>query len=117
MKRNSIRIALGLAVILAATLLAIPAAFSDEDGPRGGAIGGVVVAERQRIAGAFVRLIDDERNVVARTTSGRHGFFRFGHVRPGRYLVVAAKRGVGTGRARAGVRPGQVTRVRVVLSP
>jgi protocatechuate 3,4-dioxygenase beta subunit len=53
--------------------------------------------------------------VVARAVSGRDGSFSFPNLRPGHYVIEAAKRGVGAGRAEADVTAGGTTSIRVAL--
>ncbi len=87
------------------------------DGPTTGAVAGVVLdIDGTPVECARVRLVTrHSRRVVARRVTNENGRFGFREVHIGRYLVVAAKRDVGRGRARVTVHPNEVSRVRVVI--
>ncbi|QOJ01372.1 MAG: carboxypeptidase regulatory-like domain-containing protein [Phycisphaeraceae bacterium] len=82
--------------------------------PTTGAIVGQVSSGGAPVAEAGVALVHDGV-VVAQTVTNARGAFSFPRVRPGTYAVVAAKRGVGEGRAAANVRAGLTTRVMVEI--
>lgn len=109
-----------LLVLAAAVMLGMPSgAIADLDGPdsdRPGAIRGVVVNEsREPVSRAHVEVVHERSGrVVASTTTNERGHFAV-RVEPGRYVVRAAKRGEGVGRAEVGVRPGNISRVLVAL--
>jgi hypothetical protein len=109
-----------LLVSVAAVMLGMPSgAMADLDGPdadRPGAIRGVVVNDsRDPVSRAHVEIVHARSGrVVASATTSERGLFAV-RVEPGRYIVRAAKRGEGVGRAQVGVRPGSVVRVRVAL--
>lgn len=106
-----------------AGVMAGPVDPAGPDGPGGpeaervGAIRGIVIdAHGDPVEGATVRLIHPRTQRVIRTgETNARGHFGFRHVRMGRYLIEAGKRGVGTGTKRVGVRPHHVSRVRVEL--
>lgn len=108
MTRNEMRIGLGVFAMLGVVLLVAPKALSEDPAPlRHGTIVGVVAtSDGERVADAHVVLLNARGEVVARTVSGERGRFGFRAVRPGRYVVEATKRGVGSGRTRVGVRSG-----------
>jgi len=60
-------------------------------------IGGRVVAGDHPVPGAFVRLFTEDGRPLQEVRSHRHGRFHFHPVRPGIYIVRAAKEGVGRG--------------------
>lgn len=86
--------------------------------PKAGAVGGVVLAGERGsaapVADAGVQLVLGDK-VIARTKTDAKGQFRFVDIRPGAYIVRAAKQEVGAGRDAAPVRPGSVVRTRIVL--
>ncbi len=87
-----------------------------KDGPDTGAVAGVVLdRDGMPVEGARVRLMSNHRRVVARGVTNEHGRFGFRQIHTGRYVVVAAKRDVGRGRARVAVHGDEVSRVRVVI--
>lgn len=82
--------------------------------PQAGAVAGIVVSANGPVADANVTIALNGV-IVARATSGRDGSFSFPNLRPGTYLVQAARREVGAGRAEAVVTAGQTTSIRVRL--
>lgn len=85
---------------------------------RPGKIAGLVLnaADEKPVAGAAVRVFGPRGLIAARTFSQRDGRFVVGPLRPGHYLVVAAKREVGRGEARVEVKEGEVTRAVIKLA-
>ncbi|MCC6425216.1 MAG: carboxypeptidase regulatory-like domain-containing protein [Phycisphaerales bacterium] len=67
------------------------------------------------IAGAEVRLVNAEGKVVKVTRTGPRGHFEFAPIKPGRYLVQAAKADVGKGQEKVIAPGGEVTRVKITL--
>lgn len=82
--------------------------------PPAGSIAGGVFSAAGPTDGATVNLIRDGQ-VVATATTNAEGRFGFRTVRPGRYVIEAAKRGVGRGRAEVEVVSGQTTNTRIEL--
>jgi len=83
-----------------------------------GIIGVVFVATddgRRPVPDAQVLLKTPDGTIVARTTTSEHGRFAFRQVRPGRYIVEAAKRGVGQGAAHVAVEHDAIARVHIRL--
>lgn len=81
---------------------------------RVGTLSGFTVNTAGPVGGATVT-ISLNGTVVGTATSGRDGGFSFPNLAPGRYVVEAAKRGVGAGRAEAAVVAGETTTIRVAL--
>ena len=120
---------LGAAMMVAAGvfLLGVPSGAMagpiDPTGPDGpdsvmfGSVRGVVLDGRgNAVEGAVVTLIHARtKRVVAKAETDEDGRFGFRHVRTGRYGVKAAKRDVGQGAARVGVRANQSSRVEITL--
>jgi hypothetical protein len=96
-----------------------PAKADPPPPPAPGAIAGIVSHADAPVGDAVVVLKRVDRlgrtQVVARTRSNEAGRYDFARVRPGRYVVEAAKRGVGRGAARAAVVSGETTRAPIVL--
>ncbi len=120
-RRTSLTCLSILALVAAVFALAMPANVhaNDTDFIPGSIVGRCVDEKGEPVAGAQVRLtVPGPRGpvVFARTETDRRGMFEFPRVRPGHYAVRAAKREVGTGAARASVRPGQTVRVPIELS-
>jgi Carboxypeptidase regulatory-like domain len=117
-------VAMGMVLVgVPAGVMAGPVDPTGPDGPNGpeavrfGAIRGIVIdAHGDPVEGAVVRLIHPRtKRVVKRGETNAEGHFGFRHVRMGRYVVEAGKRGVGKGASRVGVRPHAVSRVKVEL--
>ena len=104
----------GIAISLTAGL-ASSAAFAGPTDSAATVGGRVVDSNRELVAGALVRLVNADGEVVARTETNDRGIFVFRHVRPGRYVIQAAARGIGRGAVRVGLRPGEVERVIIQL--
>lgn len=118
MLRLAVRIGLCVAALSLLVSLSSSEVWADAgDGPRTGAVAGVVLdIDGTPVEGAHVRLMTRRhRRVVARGVTNDNGRFGFREVRSGRYVVVAGKRDVGRGRARVAVHSEQVSRVRVVI--
>ncbi len=118
MFRLAVRIGLCVAALSLLVSLSPSEVWADAgDGPSTGAVAGVVLdIDGTPVEGAHVRLMTRRhRRVVARGVTNENGRFGFREVRSGRYVVVAAKRDVGRGRARVAVHPDEVSRVRVVI--
>lgn len=81
----------------------------------GGIVGLVVDAKGTAVPGAQV-VLRHEGVVVARALTNREGKFEFARLRPGRYLLVAEKPGVGRGLAPVAVKSGAISRVKVTLT-
>ncbi len=108
-----------LAIALSALFtLATPVSTQAANDPArfAGIIGVVVNADGDRVASAVVALVNRDGEVVRRTRTNDRGFFHIAHVRPGRYVVRAAKRGQGAGHQGAAVLPHHITEVRVQIS-
>ncbi len=83
--------------------------------PAAGKIVGVVVDEAgNAVAEATVTLLTP-MGPGPQTKSGEKGGFVFENVKPGKYLVLAGKMGVGEGKAEAVVEAGKTTEVKIVL--
>ena len=104
------------AVLTVAVVLGLAASSAEaNDRHKPGAVGGSVVDRAGNpVAGAHVVLSHNGRTVREGRTD-RAGHFKFERVRPGHYVVKAAKRGVGRDRERVRVRSGEATRVRLQL--
>lgn len=104
----------GIALSLTAGL-AVSTAVAGPD-RHAAAVGGRVLDGNGDLVGdAAVRLVNADGEVVARTMTDDRGIFIFRHVRPGRYVIQAAKPDVGRGAVRVGLRPGETERVRIQL--
>lgn len=103
------RTLIGLAA--GAAVLALPA-FS---AAQAGAMAGMVVAGDRVVPGAQVRVFSVYHVLVRRGETNAEGHFGFRQFRPGPYIVFAAKREVGVGRAPVRIVSGEVARVRVEL--
>lgn len=107
-----------IALVVAAFTLLVPASLAEvapEAQPMPARIGGVVSdANGDPVEGAFVQLINRRGDVVRRARTDENGIYAF-TVRPGRYIVRAAKRDIGRDRARVGVRGGGTARVPLTL--
>lgn len=114
------RLGLMIAVILAAIGFTFTQTVQADPAPRTGGILGAVMARGSNgpvgVPGAAVQLLTENGRVVAQTRSGEGGRFTFRDIRPGRYVVVAAKPDVGRGRSPVAVTAGQIARVRVGLA-
>ncbi len=118
-------VALGLGTALMATAIAGPGPTGPRpDGPRhplpGGIAGGVFArgddGRAAPVGDAIVTLGQNASDrPTARTRTNDRGQFRFEDVRPGRYIVRAAKDGVGRGQAATTVRPRTISHVRILL--
>ncbi len=117
MLRLAVRIGLCVAALsLLVSLTPSEVWAGDKDGPDTGAVAGVVLdSEGMPVEGAQVRLMSGHRRVLARGVTNERGRFGFRQVHTGRYVVVAARRDVGRGRARVAVHADEVSRVRVVI--
>lgn len=108
-----------IAILVATLMLAFaPAAKAGGgDAPRSpSAIAGEVVnADGRIVAGAEVRLLNEDGKVVQTTRTGPRGRFEFAPIRPGRYIVQSHKLDVGRGSVRALAKPGEVARVKITL--
>jgi hypothetical protein len=121
MVRSIARMSGLLAVLFAALVTLMPsrAEAASPERPRPALIHGVVGVRTDDgvrvVAEAAVQLVNRDGDVVAETMTNDEGKFRFEPVAPGRYVVRAAKRGVGAGRAPLAARPG-INGVRVLLA-
>lgn len=106
-----------LAIALVATVFSATGVEAASPPKAGGVAGVVLTGERGNavpVADASVQLVRGD-TVVARTRTNEKGQFRFVEIRPGAYIVRAAKQDVGAGRDAAPVRPDSVARTRIVL--
>jgi hypothetical protein len=116
LRSNEMVKAMGRAWVVLLVSVAAVMLLDGPDADRPGAIRGVVVNDsRDPVSRAHVEIVHARSGrVVASATTSERGLFAV-RVEPGRYIVRAAKRGEGVGRAQVGVRPGSVVRVRVAL--
>lgn len=66
------------------------------------------------LRGVIVTLVRDQE-AVGRTITNSDGKFAFPNIRPGPFVIVAEKRGVGVGRKAGGVKPGETVLVAIEL--
>ncbi len=85
--------------------------------PEPGKIVGVVVdGAGEPVAMAGVKLLSPTGPTGQQTMTGEKGLFAFEKVKPGKYVVLAFKMGVGEGKAEVTVESGKVSEVKVVLT-
>ena len=105
--------------VLSATLVGLLASDSlaDHRDDRAGAVAGTVTKGDRPIGDALVVLeaVRDGRDIEFRTRTNHRGKFEFHGVPAGRYVISAAKRGVGRDSERIRVHPGETTRVHLDL--